>query len=136
DGTFDPPIAMPEHGDTGVVPEYAFSADINHDGSADAIVFYGSRVGLFFNILNPAARVQAFIDGGSLSEDWRTMMRVGDFNNDGLLDVLLNGTKCERYDVPCHFLSFIGEFAVEFLRGDANADDLLNISDASTILGY
>jgi hypothetical protein len=122
---------LPEVG----VPWHVEGEDLNGDGQCDAIAFDTERIILIFSILDPLRRATEVIRTTGESE-FRTMVRVGDMNNDGLVDVIVNGGACERHFAPCKLSIFLGQSARDFVRGDANKDSEVNLSDALGILGY
>jgi hypothetical protein len=66
-----------------------------------------------------------------------SQFRVADFNLDGLPDLIVNSEECD-YDhrIPCRVLVDLGTHASPFLRGDANGDNKVDLSDAVAVLEH
>lgn len=63
-------------------------------------------------------------------------MVMGDLNTDGLADVVLGVGACERRAYPCAVQSLLGTLSGPFLRGDASADQRVDLTDAVFTLSY
>lgn len=59
---------------------------------------------------------------------------TGDLNRDGLTDLLVGRSLCQRYDAPCRIQVFLGSLSAEFVRGDTSDDGSLELTDAIRIL--
>ena len=81
DGTFQPPVGYP----VGFNPLAAAAADLNHDGAPDLLVA-NSNDGTISVLLNKGdGTFQNHVDYGAPGANF---LSLGDFNRDGLLDVV------------------------------------------------
>jgi hypothetical protein len=109
--------------------------DFDADGRPDALVSRVNRVEFLHDVLGGTPMSSVLIRGAVVGDrEFIEHVQVGDLNGDGLLDVLVSRTLCERYDSPCRIQVFMGAVSRSFTRGDVNEDSSLGLTDALAIL--
>lgn len=80
-------------------PKRLFTADYNNDGMQDLLVFYDGGYSVFFN--NGVSSTEAVFTNSnsytSTSLGWKWRMEQGDFNGDGLIDIIYVGDDSAAY---------------------------------------
>jgi hypothetical protein len=133
DGSFDlgVPIRTPE-----LKPVAALAQDLNQDGMTDVVAADGPRVDLYFwSLETPNILRKPVFDTLARDEQVR-QVRVADFNDDGSPDIVVNTSRCELLSLPCRIVVLLGGQGERFVRGDADADGGLTLTDALRILAY
>ncbi len=99
-GDFDPgPIVYPGGSAQSIV-----AGDLNGDANADLVVFVGGNL---IVLLGDGAG--GFMAAGSVTSDLGRAMAIGDFNDDGLADVALNGFLRPDSSFATDILVFLGD---------------------------
>lgn len=113
------------------------SGDFNGDGRHDAVVAtHPPSVLLLSAFQDPLELVVTTVFERDLNGETIDQIRADDLNDDDLMDVVINGTDCEAHLSPCTLVVFHGKLSADFLRGDANADGAVNLSDAVSVLEH
>ena len=140
DGSFDDGIPVfyePMEVRCHEVPLVAVG-DFNGNGLQDAVLVlrHTPGIALFSAFLHPEEQVRTFVLRRDINGERIEQLRMDDFNDDGLADIIVNGDDCEVNTRPCNLVVMLGHLSGEFLRGDANSDGDVDLSDAVSILGY
>lgn len=80
-------------------PKRLFTADYNNDGLQDLLVFYDGGYSVFFNN-GVSSTEDVFTNSNSYSSTslgWKWRMEQGDFNGDGLIDIIYVGDDSAAY---------------------------------------
>ena len=110
------------------LPRVVEADDLNRDGNADAVVLSGDQLEIYFSFLDPDAGRRVLILG-DLGCGSHGQLRLGDLDGDGTSDAVL---KASNSIIVLQGLLHGGRF----VRGDANDNGGLDLSDALTTLNY